>query len=254
MSALTAVRSPEYDWLVTEPVRECRPLVAWSAPGDGLSETRWRLELVPVPGYAEQNTRSQASQQPIRGQYCGQLTNERAGQQPAQMCRVLPAWPWVSECALWVAPSLGSHLLSLNHLRFQTKNWPKSSWLHRGETWAGGIFHLNVQPYLSWIPAKIRENVRGFIWEFLKWLDKPGPLPWLSSWFIISIKLTTTHFNNLVKTPASIAEKENSKPLTFRNIHLEASGNLEDHCSFCFSKLLYWDVIRNMVNGFKIHL
>ena len=31
-------------------------------------------------------------------------------------------------------------------------------------------------------------------------------------------------------------------------------GELEDHWSFCFSKLLYQDVIRNMVNGFKIHL
>ena len=43
----------------------------------------------------------------------------------------LPGREWVSVHSL--APSLGSHLLSLNHLGFQTKNWPKSSWLHRGD-------------------------------------------------------------------------------------------------------------------------
>ena len=124
----------------------------------------------------------------------------------------------VCECALTGAPHC--HLLSLisdvSHQKLTQELMAVASERRVGQ------FYLYVYPNLSWIPAKIRENVRGFIWKFLKLLDKPGPLPWLSSRFIISIKLTTTHFNNLVKTPASMARIENAKLTTFKIIQLEA--------------------------------
>ena len=66
-----------------------------------------------------------ASQQPIRGQYCELLTNERPGQQPAQM---LPAWPSVWVCTHW-RPSLPS---LVSHLRCQP---PKTDPRAHGASW-----------------------------------------------------------------------------------------------------------------------
>ena len=73
--SLSAILWPQWVhwWLsgaqnTTESLQSVGHLLAWSAPGDGLSETSWRLDLVPVPGYAEQNTRhtprSAANQRP----------------------------------------------------------------------------------------------------------------------------------------------------------------------------------------------
>ena len=208
MSALTAVRSSEYDWLVTEPVRESRPLVTWSAPGDGLSETRWRLELVPVPGYAEQNTQAHRSQSAANQRPVLWAADQWEGGTAAGSDVTC-----LAECVSVHSLAPLTAISCLSSQMSATKNWPKRR---------VGQFYLYVYPNLSWIPAKIRENVRGFIWKFLKLLDKPGPLPWLSSRFIISIKLTTTHFNNLVKTPASMARIENAKLTTFKIIQLEA--------------------------------